>query len=327
MKYLRLSKSRPWAALSVHATWIAFVLFALMAGSNSVAIHFSNLELPPFWGAASRFAAAAIVSWIVVLVRRIPLPRGRALAGVVLYGIVGIGVSFAFIYWSLVRVQAGMASIFLALVPLLTVLLAAVHGLEALRGRRLAAALVAVGGIAIIAGGGPQADLATPVLLALIAFPVAMAEGAVILKLFPPGSPWADNAVSLSVGALLLAGLSLLTGEPWSLPSAPTTWAAFGYLVIIGTTLVFYLWLYLLARWPATKTAYGFVLMPMVSITLSVLLTGEVITLSFVLGAALALVGVWLGAIGGLPRGAAPQPAAAPTVAPGPDLADCLPDC
>jgi drug/metabolite transporter (DMT)-like permease len=321
-----LSKSNLRAGLSGHVVWIAFALFVLMAGSNPVAVRFSNLELPPFWGAAARFAAAALIFWAIVLVRRIALPRGRALVGSLLYGIVGVGTSFAFIYWALVRVEAGVASIFLALVPLPAVFLAAAHGLEALTWRRVAGALVAVGGIALIVGGGLGKGAALPVLLALLAFPIAMAEGAVIVKLFPQDSAAATNAVSLSVGALMLAGLSLLTGEKWSLPAAASTWLAFGYLVVIGSGVVFYLWLFVLARWPASRTTYGFVLMPLVTTAISVWLIGEVVTASFVLGAAVTLAGVWLGTISRSPR-AVPQRAAAPEPAPGPDLADCAADC
>jgi drug/metabolite transporter (DMT)-like permease len=243
-----------------------------------------------------------------------------------LYGAIGVGISFALIYWALVRVQAGVASIFLALVPLPAVFLAAAHGLEALRWRRVAGALVAVGGIALIVSGGLGKGVAVPVLLALMVFPIAMAEGAVIVKLFPQGSAVATNAVSLSVGALMLAGLSFLTGEKWSLPAAANTWVAFGYLVVIGSVLVFYLWLFILARWPASRTAYGFVLMPVVTTAISVWLTGEVVTASFVLGAAVTLAGVWLGAISRSPR-AMSQRAAAPETAPGPELADCTADC
>lgn len=74
----------------------------------------------------------------------------------------------------------------------------------------------------------------------------------------------ATNAVALSVGAVILAGLSLLTGEKWSLPTDARTWATFGYLVVIGAVLFNYLWLFVLARWPATKAAYGPVLFPIV---------------------------------------------------------------
>jgi drug/metabolite transporter (DMT)-like permease len=319
-----LSKSSRRAGLSrAHVTVIAFVLFVLMAGGNAVAVRFSDLELPPFWGAAARFGAAALIFWAVVLVRRIPLPRGRALIGSVLYGATGVGVSFAFVYWALAHVPAGMGSIFLAFVPLATVLLAAAHGLEALTWRRVLGALVAVGGIGLIVSGGLSRGLAVPVLLALLAIPLAMAEGAVVVKLFPHGNPMATNAVALSVGALMLAGLSVLTGETWSLPARPQTWAAFAYLVVIGSVVVFYLWLVLLDRWPATRTAYGFVLMPMVSITASVLLTGEVISASFVAGAAVALLGVWLGAMSDTSRPPARPRAPLRELTPCPETVDC----
>jgi len=328
MKGKVLTRDGLRASLSRHATLIAFVLFVLTAGSNSVAVRFSDLELPPFWGAASRFALAAAIFWVIVLVRRIPLPRGRALIGSLLYGTIGVGVAFALAYWSLVRVQAGMASIFLAFVPLVTVFLAAAHGLEPLSWRKVAGALIAVGGIALIVSGGLGTGLTVPVLLVLIGFPFAMAEGAVIVKLFfPHDSPAATNAVSLSVGALILAGLSLLTGEKWSLPASANTWAAFPYLVIVGSVLVFYLWLFVLARWPASRTSYGFVLMPLVGITVSVLLTGEVITTTFVLGAVVMLVGVWLGAISHLPGKAALRLPPAPEVAPCTEMAEGAADC
>jgi drug/metabolite transporter (DMT)-like permease len=327
MKRKLLTKNGLWVGLSGRATLIAFVLFVLLAGGNSVAVRFSDLELPPFWGAASRFGLAALIFWAIVLVRRTRLPRGRALVGSLLYGVVGVGVSFALVYWALVHAQAGMASIFLAFVPLPTVFLAAAHGVEPLKWRRVVGALVSTGGITLIVSGGLSAGLALPVLLVLMLFPFAMAEGAVIVKLFPKADPAAANAVGLSVGALILAGLSLLSSEQWSLPAALNTWVAFGYLVVIGTLLVFYLWLFVLARWPASRTAYGFVLMPLVGITISVLLTGEVITAPFVLGAVIMLAGVWLGAISRSSREAAPRLAPAPEVAPCTDMAESAVDC
>jgi O-acetylserine/cysteine efflux transporter len=300
---------------------IAFVLFVLVAGSNAVAVRFSDVELPPFWGAAARFGTAALIFWAIVRVRRIALPRGRALIFGLLYGAVGIGVAYALIYWSLVRVQAGMASIFLALVPLATVFLAAAHGLEPLRWRRAIGALVAVGGIALIVSGRLGNGLTLPLLLALMAIPVAMAEGAVLIKLSPQPSPMATNAVAFSVGAVILAILSLLTGEKWSLPAGARTWVAFSYLVVIGSVLFNYLWLFVLARWPVTKAAYGPVLFPIVSVAISAWLTGEVVTASFVLGAAVTLAGVWLGAIRKSVRTATPAPA------PGAEMVDCGAHC
>lgn len=62
---------RFFALPDVHPHW----------GTNFVAVRFSNQELPPFWGAGLRFAAAALVLSAAAALGRFPLPRGRALAG------------------------------------------------------------------------------------------------------------------------------------------------------------------------------------------------------------------------------------------------------
>ena len=152
------------SALSRHAPLIAFALFVLGAGGNPIAIRFSNAELPPFWGGAARLGAAAAISWLFVLARRTPLPRGRALLGVLLYGTLSLGALNALAFWTLVRVQPGLTSVFLAFVPLATVLMASVHGLEPLTRRKVAGALIAAAGIALVVGAGFGPSMPLPVL-------------------------------------------------------------------------------------------------------------------------------------------------------------------
>jgi drug/metabolite transporter (DMT)-like permease len=295
------------SALSGRATLLAFAVLVLVGGTNAVAIRFSNLELPPFWGAGSRYAAAALIFWAIVLVRRIALPKGRALVGALLYGLLGTGASFAFVYWALLRVQASQAIVVLALIPLITLFLAWAHGLEALSWRRVIGALVAIVGIFIVVGAGLGTSVPVLSLLALLAGSVCVAEGSVIVKLFPQGHPVATNAVALTAGSLLLIGLSLVTGEAWILPATTTTWAVFIYLVLFGSVLMFILYLTVLTRWTASATSYSFLLFPVVTVPLAALLAGEVITTTFVIGGALGLFGVWLGAISGSPPATAPN--------------------
>jgi drug/metabolite transporter (DMT)-like permease len=119
-------------AATDRSTLIAFVLMVLFGGGNTVAVRLSNFGLPPFWGAATRVAAAALIFWVIVGLRRIALPRGRALLGAVLYGLLNFAVAGAFVYWGLVRVPAGLGSTILALVPLMTFFFVWAHRLEAL---------------------------------------------------------------------------------------------------------------------------------------------------------------------------------------------------
>lgn len=283
----------------------AFALSTLVGGANAVAVRFSNAELPPFWGATLRFTGAALILWIIALSQRNPLPKGRSLVGVVLYGVLNFGASYALLYWGLQTVQAGMTQVILALVPLLTLLFAIAHGQETFRWRGLVGAVLALSGIglAFFQQSGDGAPLVA--IVAVMAGAACLAEGAVIIKGFPASPPMITNAVAMSVGAGMLVALSLLAGEAWRLPSLPQTWIAVLYLIVFGSVLLFTLVLFVIRRWTASATAYQLVLMPFVTITLASLLAGERITIGFVLGGALVLIGVWIGALARFPRRAA----------------------
>ena len=105
-------------------TLTAFVVAVIFLGVNFVAVRFSNQELPPFWGASFRFIIASILLFGIVRLRNIPLPQGRALTGAALFGLFSFATNFAFLYWALTRVSAGMASVIFAAIPLITQLLA-----------------------------------------------------------------------------------------------------------------------------------------------------------------------------------------------------------
>jgi drug/metabolite transporter (DMT)-like permease len=273
----------------------------LFGGGNPVAVRFSNSGLPPFWGATLRFSAAAVIFWILVLVRGLAVPRGRALVGAVLYGFLSIGAAYAALYWGLLRASAGLAGAILALVPLMTLFFAAAHGVEKLRWRGAIGAAVATAGVVFGVVGGFGGAVHVPSVLALVAGVACLAEASVVFKLFPQSHPMVTNAVALTTGTPLLAALSLLTGEQWALPSALNTWAAFGYLTLVGSVGVFYLYLRVLSQWTASATSYAFLLIPVATVVIAAWLLGEVVTLSFVIGAALVLAGVWIGAIRAAP--------------------------
>jgi O-acetylserine/cysteine efflux transporter len=69
------------------------------------------------------------------------------------------------------------------------------------------------------------------------------------------------------------------------------------YLIVPGSVLLFVLYLYVLNRWTATATNYGFVLIPLVTVLVASVIAGEIVSLTFLAGTALVLVGVYIGAI------------------------------
>lgn len=278
-------------------TMLAFFGLVVIGGSNAVAVRFSNFDLPPFWGAALRFASAALLFWVAAILRGVKLPRGRALAGIVIYGILTVGISYALLYWALLFVQASLTMVVGALAPLLTFFFALAHGQEKFRWQGLIGGLVAFAGILFGIGDqiGQEVSL-LPLFAVLLGF-AAISEGAVLYKTFPKSSPLVVNAVAQTTGALMLLAISLIAGESWQLPGTQEAWTAYLYLVFAGSFAMFYLILYVLDRWTASATSYTFLLFPVVTIIIGSWLADEVISTRFLIGTAIVMVGVWVGAI------------------------------
>ncbi|HKY52956.1 MAG TPA: EamA family transporter [Anaerolineales bacterium] len=278
-------------------TIIAFIVSTILAGNNAIAVRFSNIELPPFFGAAVRFAAASFLLFLIVLSLRLPLPKGRSLRGALIFGALQFGISYALIYWSLLQVPAGLFQVILALVPLLTFLLAMLHRQESFQWRILIGGLIAVGGIAIIFWDSINTDIPLPALLAAILSAACIAESVVLLKGFPKSHPITTNALAMAIGAVILIVMSWLFRESPQWPTQTTTWIAILYLIFFGSIVTFVLALYVLSHWTASASSYQLVLMPLVTILFASWLANETITLAIVIGGLLVLIGVCIGVL------------------------------
>ncbi|MFL7870299.1 MAG: DMT family transporter [Anaerolineales bacterium] len=278
-------------------TLLAFILSTILGGNNAIAVRFSNVEIPPFFGAAIRFAAAALILFLVVLIRRLPIPNGRSLLGALIFGALQFGISYALIYWSLLQVPAGLFQVILALVPILTFLFAILHRQETFQWRALAGGLLAVSGIAIIFSGRLIEDVPLLSLLAVILAAACIAESIVLFKTFPKTHPITTNALAMGTGAAILFTVSGLARESIGWPSLPATWTAVAYLVLFGSVGTFVLALYVLERWTASATSYSLVLMPIVTVLFASWIADEPITVALLIGGALVLSGVYIGAL------------------------------
>lgn len=297
----KAKRVRGWATAVqnlISLPWLAFVTVVILLGVNFVAVRFSNEELPPFWGAALRFTIAAIILFAIVLVRRLPLPRGMGLVGASLYGFITFGIVYAFVYWALLEVPSGMASVTFATIPLLTLFMAAPLKLERLTWRGLLGGVLVLIGMGIVFQEQLRADAPLTALVVLSLAAIFGALSGIVIKQFPKSHPISTNAVAMAIGAALLIVISLVANEPWHLPVLPATVGALGWL-IASASVAFILMVWLLSKWKASAVSYGTVLMPLVTVAVASLLAGEQITLPFVIGGAFALGGVYFGALTG----------------------------
>ncbi|HSJ84793.1 MAG TPA: DMT family transporter [Acidimicrobiia bacterium] len=278
-------------------TLAAFLIGAVLSSGNPIAVKFSNVELDPLWGATLRFSFAACLMLVVMAVLRVRFPRGRALLGAVLYGIFNFGLAFACLFYALVELGAGFLQILLAVIPLITLLLVVVQRLERLRVAAVAGAVIAFVGVLLMSQVALDADISFASILVAMGAAFCLAEGAVLVRVFPPEHPVSLNAVGMVVGAVVLFIGSLLVGDEMTLPATNETWLAMAYMVVIGTGVVFSLWVFVLRRWDASRAAYNFVLLPPITLVFSHWITGEEVGAELILGGVLILIGVYIGAL------------------------------
>ena len=278
-------------------TLAAFLLLVLLAGGNAVGIDVVAGELDAFWAATARFAASGLIFAILMAALRVPVPRGGALTGALLYGLIGFGAAFGIAFVAIPMTGAGTGQLLLGLVPLLTLLLAPLHGIETFRLRPMLGSLVALVGVAVLTLDRLTLDIPLEGIGLALAAALCLAEAGVVVKMTPRAHPVATNAVGMLTGALMLSVISVVAGDRWSIPVQQDTWLAMAYLVLAGSVAVFWLFVFVINRWTASAASFEFLLIPIATIPASVLITHEVVTPVMLLGGIVILAGVYLGVL------------------------------
>ncbi len=282
-------------------TLMAFAFVVLIGGSNFVGARLSNRELPPFYGAGMRFGLAAVLLIGIGLVTRNAMPRGRALVGATIFGVLNFFAAYAFFYWGLQRVSAALAAVFFGAVPLFTFVLAVLQGLERFRWRGVAGAVIAIAGVGVMVRAPAAASVPALYLIAVGLSAVGAAQAAVVIKRFPTVHPIVMNAVAMTVGALLLLLVSAASGERWVVPQRHATWYALAFLIPLGSVGLFVLYVFVVQRWTASGASYQFVLFPVVAAIGAAVVLNERLDTSLAVGGGLVIVGTYVGALAGTP--------------------------
>lgn len=234
---------------------------------------------------------------MIARLRRYALPRGKALIGSSIYGVLNFGIGYALLYIALLRLGAGTASVIMATVPLITLTLAVIHGQERFTARGIVGGLLAVCGIAVISIHSIGSELPLTYVLVALGGAFAVSESSVLLKSFPKSHPITTNAIGMASGATFLTLASLIGRETWVIPTLPKTWLVLVWLVLVGSVGLFTLFVYVIGRWTASASVYALTLMPVVAITLGVILANETVTPKILAGGALVICGVYVGAL------------------------------
>ncbi len=254
---------------------VTFIATALIWGSTFLAIRFGNEATPPVWAATIRLTLASVLLFGIAAVFRMPLPRGPALRGAALWGFFNLGVNLTLLYTGEQTVPSGISAVLFATVPLSTALFAAIFGVERLVTRKLIAAMVAIGGVAVIFAG--ELGVAVPFagLLTIFGAASAAALANVLLKQAPKQQVIPLNAIGTAVGAVVCLVTSLVIGESHALPGTVAAWLPIIYLTIAGSLGAFVLFTWLVTHWSVSNASLLGVVVPIIAVILGGLVKGE----------------------------------------------------
>ncbi|CAM3202981.1 DMT family transporter [Stackebrandtia soli] len=277
--------AKEWAVVAAAVT---VVLWA----SAFVGIRMVGESFSPGALTLGRLAVGALVLGGMALFARAPMPRGRALGLIVVYGVLWFGGYNLALNAAELYLDAGTAALVVNIGPILIAVLSGLFLAEGFPRPLLIGCAIAFSGVAIIAAGGRFGDISlTGVGLALLAAVLyaagVVAQKPVIDKVNPIQATW----LGCAIGAVVTVPFApqLVT----ELAAAPTSAiAGVVYLGVFPTAIAFTTWAYALRRTSAGKLGATTFLVPAVAVLLSWIAIGEVPSIVAFAGGVVCLVGV-----------------------------------
>ena len=276
------------------------IVAALLYAGCYAAIKAGLAYAPPFGFAALRSFIGGLMLLAVLAVTGQPWRPARALwVPIGLLAALGSVVGFSAMFYSPLHTGAGVASVLGNTGPLFMIVLAALFLGERITAGKLAALLLATGGIAFMALSGGSGGSWHPAALVL---PLLAASSRAVETVLVKGLQLDRNATLVATWQFLLASIGLTALSVWLEPQARTVWTvrfALSVSVLAGgsTAAATALWYWLLQREEVSRLSLVLFLIPVAGLALGITLFGERVRLGQVAGMALILAGVVAAAV------------------------------
>lgn len=234
----------------------------------------------------------------VALILRVRWPARKDWPAVAALGFCFFGLFFIFYNIAIGYTTAARASLALSTLPLQTMVVGAVLGIEPLTRRKSLGVGIAMLGVfaALVSGLSAAPDGAWKGELIMIGAVLCMSFYNVLSRPFiRRSSALGFLAVGMGSGAAALLIACVVTGRIAVLASFGTAqWIAGLYLGVAGGALAFILWVMALQRASPTRVANTMTVNPIAAALLAHQLVGEPITLNLMLGLVAVFAGIWL---------------------------------
>ena len=255
--------------MGLFGTYLLTALAAIFWGANFNLAKPVVAELPPYLAGASRYLMAAAIMLIITGYRRERIPSQHLRVYVIL-GLMGVFGFNLFFFLGMQSTSATNGALIMAINPLLTSVLAYVFLRQKPNYRQVAGFPIGVTGVAIVVlGAGAHVHVESGDLLIFVANLSWAFYTVFARKLMPKDtSGIASTTGIMTVGALALTTVALISGERFAMPS----WHAGGALLLMtvfGGVLAYLFWNASIARIGASQSAIFLNLVPVASMVIA----------------------------------------------------------
>lgn len=278
----------------------AWLTLCIVWSSTWLAIKIGLRDLPPISFVALRFviAAAVLIALSVGRVRLLPLRPSDYLV-LAVTGVLMFALNYTLLFWGELHVSSGLAAVLQATIPIFGMFFA--HWMlpdEPLRLQKLFGAVLAIGGVALICGrlldfGGVRAFWGG---VGIVFGGASAAYSNVLLKArriqLAPAMLAAWQMIFGTVPLFILG--TVVDGNPARFHWSTMSIFCLLYLAVIGSSLTFLLFYWLLPRMSVTNLQTISLITPPGAVMLGWALGGEKFPLWSLLGGAVVLAGVWM---------------------------------
>jgi len=274
------------------------IVVAVFGGAGPV-ISLGLTEATPAWLAFWRALLSAVTTAALVGARgRLALPRRADWPAVIAVGGLQIGAFFALLHTALATVPVGRGVLLCYTTSLWLVPISVLVLKERLRTLRVVAVALGLGGIAVLVNPGVVDWSDARQLVAhglLLGAALAWAVSIAVLRATRAAAPLADLLPwQFGLAALLLLPAAALLEPEGGVTPGPASGFALAYLGAFGGPVATWAANSVSRALPVLVSSLGFLGVPVVSVSLSVLFLGEPLTLSLVAGGGLILAGLAL---------------------------------
>jgi drug/metabolite transporter (DMT)-like permease len=274
------------------------IISSCLGGTAAAVTRYLVGNADPISLAILRWGIGFIVLLPIALLLRTKWPQRRDWLPVAGLGLCFFGLFFVLYNIAVGYTTAARASLALSTLPLQTMVVGALLGIEPLTARKsLGVCIAFVGVLAALASGlsaAPEGAWRGELIM----------TGAVLCMAFynvwsrpfmQRSSALGFLTVGMGAGALVLLVVGVLTHKVEVLGSFGTPqWIAGIYLGVGGGALAFILWVMALERTTPTRVAVTMTVNPIAAGLLAATLVGEPITLNLVLGLVAVFAGIWI---------------------------------